>query len=184
MGVSSSKIAIFRAHHQKIAIVNYLQDSSVTLRFALTDPKMQSLVKDDFPKISVSTVIIQSDSVNSTIPISLKEPVSQMFSANKLEFNELIIAESVPDAYVIPLENSPLRLGIKYLSLYAYYIGSGNPFKNPCDILPELEELRLELMDMGGMNLDSCKNLKRVWVQGYHTFDSVGILHFYPDKEP
>lgn len=132
-----------------------------------------------FPAQSVSTVIIQSDGVSSEklymTPL-LKQSVKDFFP--KLPgFEELIIAESVPAFYLQALKDDKLqrmRSNIRYLTLYAYS-EYRDVFERPCDHLPELEELRLELMDLEHIKLESCTKLQKVVIQGYHSFTAVKV---------
>lgn len=122
---------------------------------------METLTNGEFPDTykAVSTVIMYGENVTTTVEPLLAYHVAAIFE--QIRATELIVVEIVPDIYLAGLPH--IAAHIKYLSLYSYF---GNQFKRPCDVLPHLEELHMELMEMAGMDLSSCKRLKKLWVRG------------------
>lgn len=133
---------------------------------------MELFTIDKFPKEfeSASTVIMYGENVNSTVNHNLHKFATAIFDRIDAA-DELIVIEIVPDAYFHGLNSTDIN--IKYLTLYSYL---GSFFNKPCDLFPNLEELTIELTEMGQMDLSSCHRLKKVWARGFFaTSDSVSI---------
>lgn len=133
---------------------------------------MEILTIDKFPKKyeSVSTVIMYGENANTTMNQNVHKYAAAIFDRITAA-DELIVIEIVPDEYLHGLNYTDVN--IKYLTLYSY---QGSFFNKPCDLLPNLEELTLELTEMGRMDLSSCHQLKKVWVRGFFaSSDSVSI---------
>lgn len=132
---------------------------------------METLTNGSFPDKykNVSTVVLYGENASRSVDPQLARHAAAIF--DQINATELVMVEIVPDIYLAGLQR--IASSIKYLSLYSYL---GNFFKRPCDVLPNLEELHLELMDMAGMDLSSCSRLKKLWVRGYFAPTDVSVF--------